>query len=175
MNEFFLKGSLLKVRKNFMYEQGFTIIELMVTLVIAGIIVSLAAPSFRDIIHNNRVTAAANEFTATMARAKSEAVKRNISTQIVPTGGSWTNGYTIGIDLNGDNDFADTDEVLLSSPDAPKNVTITSAMTEVEFNSLGGVSNAGTIDFDTAYACKRTITLSSSGTKTISKQSQPCY
>jgi prepilin-type N-terminal cleavage/methylation domain-containing protein len=158
---------------------GFTIVELMVTLAIAAIIISIAAPSFKAIIDNNRVTTATNDFTASIALAKTEAVKRNTNAQIIPTDGDWNAGYRIGIDLN-DCDFTDTvDEVELKIVAAPPSgVTIDSDLTKVEYRPLGGITNAGseqTIQFDADYACTRTITLSTSGTNTISKQSQPCF
>lgn len=163
-----------------MYEQGFTIIELMITLAIAAIIISFAAPSFKEIIDNNRVSSRANDFIASLALAKSEAVKRNASAQIVPTAGGsdWSDGYKIGIDLNGNNLFEDAvdGEKTLKIIDAPKSgTTVNSTMTKIEYNSFGGISVAGTFEFDAAYACKRTVTLSSSGVNSISKESQPCY
>lgn len=165
-----------------MYEQGFTIIELMITLAIAAIIISFAAPSFKEAIDNNRVSSRVNDFIASLALAKSEAVKRNASAQIVPTAGGsdWSDGYKIGIDLNGNNLFDDVvdgvAEKTLKIIDAPKSgTTVNSTMTKIEYNSFGGITDAGTFEFDANYACKRTITLSSSGVNSISKESQPCY
>ena len=161
---------------------GFTIVELMVTLAIAAIIISIAAPSFKAIIDNNRVTTATNDFTASIALAKTEAVKRNTNAQICPSNGGsdWSGGYRIGIDLNGNCDFTDTvEEVELKIVAAPPSgVTIDSDLTKVEYRPLGGITTAGseqTIQFDADYACTRTITLSTSGTNTLSKQSQPCF
>jgi type IV fimbrial biogenesis protein FimT len=39
---------------------GFSIIELMITLVVAAILLSIVAPSFRDIIQDNRLTTEIN-------------------------------------------------------------------------------------------------------------------
>jgi type IV fimbrial biogenesis protein FimT len=57
--------------------RGFTLIELMVAVSIVAILATLAAPSFRDIVRRNRTAAISNEFTASVARSRSEAVSRN--------------------------------------------------------------------------------------------------
>lgn len=56
-------------------QQGFTLIELLVVLAVAAILLSIAAPSFMNIIANNRVSSAANEMVVALNLAKSEAVK----------------------------------------------------------------------------------------------------
>jgi type IV fimbrial biogenesis protein FimT len=55
---------------------GFTIIELMITLVVAAILLAVAAPSFRDIIQNNRLTTEINTLSASLNLTRSEAIKR---------------------------------------------------------------------------------------------------
>ena len=57
---------------------GFTLVELMITLVVLAILVSAAAPSFIDLVRSNRVASQTNQFTAALALARSEAVKRNV-------------------------------------------------------------------------------------------------
>ena len=66
------KHSLNTHKKN-----GFTLIELMVTISIAAILISIAVPSFKTMLKNNRVTAATNEFVTALVLARSEALKRN--------------------------------------------------------------------------------------------------
>jgi type IV fimbrial biogenesis protein FimT len=57
--------------------RGLTLIELMVTIAIAAILGSLAAPAFNDFLVRNRSAALANELTASVLRARNEAVTRN--------------------------------------------------------------------------------------------------
>jgi len=57
--------------------RGFTIIELMVTIAIAAILLTIAAPSFQQLIKSNQVAAQNNELIAMIHLARSEAVRRN--------------------------------------------------------------------------------------------------
>jgi type IV fimbrial biogenesis protein FimT len=56
---------------------GFTIIELMVTLTVAGILLAVGIPSFQQIIANNRLTGQANELVAALTLARSQAITTN--------------------------------------------------------------------------------------------------
>jgi type IV fimbrial biogenesis protein FimT len=56
--------------------RGFSLIELMIVLLLAGAILAIGAPSFGDMMRNNRLTQAANDFLAAAHLARSEAVKR---------------------------------------------------------------------------------------------------
>lgn len=60
---------------------GFTILELMVSLAVAGVLLVIAIPSFRQLIISNRLTTAANDMVAAINVARMEAVKRNASSQ----------------------------------------------------------------------------------------------
>lgn len=63
-------------------EYGFTLIEMMVTVSVLAILVSLAAPSFREILNRNRAGAISNEFANSINKARVEAVNRNVCVSI---------------------------------------------------------------------------------------------
>ena len=56
--------------------RGFTLVELIVTLGVAAILLGVAVPSMRDLIHNNRLAAATNLFVSSLNIARSEAIKQ---------------------------------------------------------------------------------------------------
>lgn len=58
---------------------GFTIVELMVTVAVAGILLAVAVPSFNQMAVNSRLTAQVNDVVAALNLARSEAIKRNTS------------------------------------------------------------------------------------------------
>lgn len=75
--------------------RGFTIIELMTVLVIAGVLLVLAAPAFTDMLERRRIEGQANEFVADLSYAKSEAVQRNRNVLVVTGGGGAC--YTVAV------------------------------------------------------------------------------
>lgn len=78
---------------------GFTLIELMVTIAIAAILLMVAAPSFVTMQRNSELTAAANALVAGINAARGEAMKRGLNAVVVPTdAASWRNGWTVFVD-----------------------------------------------------------------------------
>lgn len=74
---------------------GVSLIELVITVAIIGILLSLALPSFNTYIDNIRVRSAAENTLAGLQKARSEAVTRNVAIDFV-----LTNNPTLGaIDL----------------------------------------------------------------------------
>lgn len=59
--------------------RGFTLVELMVTLLVLAVLLGLAVPSFRDAALSSRLTGYANDLVASVQVARSEAIKRNAS------------------------------------------------------------------------------------------------
>ena len=64
---------------------GFTLMELMVTLAVAGIVLGMAVPNFRSFMLNSRLTSAANDFIVALHAARTEAVKRQLPVAMCAT------------------------------------------------------------------------------------------
>ena len=61
---------------------GFTLIELMMTIAIAGILAVLALPGFTESLKNNCMTTTTNNLVTSLQLAKSEAVKRRSTVRV---------------------------------------------------------------------------------------------
>lgn len=59
------------------WQRGFTLIELMVTVAVLTIVLTVAVPSFANLVNSNRLNAQANLLLAAIEYAKTEAVKSN--------------------------------------------------------------------------------------------------
>lgn len=80
-------------------QHGFTLIELMITLVILGIILAIAMPAITDFAVKQRVSSKANEMMLSLAFARSEALKLNQDVRVIPrtgTANGWSDGWCIG-------------------------------------------------------------------------------
>jgi len=70
--------------------------ELLMVVAVVGILASLAAPSFSELIKSQRIKSMATDINSSLSRARSEAVKRNKNVTISPTtAGSWQSGWQI--------------------------------------------------------------------------------
>lgn len=118
-----LVGNKLPLAENTKKQGGFTLVELMITLAIAGILSMIAAPSMTSFIQNNRMVSQSNDFLADLMLARIEAIKR--ATNIVickstnpsastPTcnlnnADTWSTGRLIFVDSDSNGKFITTD------------------------------------------------------------------
>lgn len=126
--------------------RGFTLIELMITIAIAGILLAIGVPSMRDMIHQNRLTGHVNEFVAANLLARSEAIKRGSqvtlcrsanaeSSNTCSTGaGNWSSGWLVVV-LNPDD--ATQNEILSRRGALPAGTSASSSLDAVTYNGMG--------------------------------------
>lgn len=144
--------------------RGFTLIELMVTLVIAAILLTIGIPSFRDLMIRSRLSGQVQEFYGAISFARSEAIKRGNYVTICKSadgsscGGNtvnWSNGWIVF--ANNDNDspaVRDTspnvEPLLRVFPTLPSNYTLNpnnNFTNYVTYDRLGMANNLGTFVF----------------------------
>jgi len=131
-------------------EHGFTLVELMITIAILAIVMSLAVPAFRNMIQENRATTAANELVSALALARSEAIARNrpitvcrrkANTAECESGTNWGTGWLVA-QITGSGVSAVTTPIKLW--DAPAGTaTVTASVASIVFSSTGTLEPLG--------------------------------
>ena len=143
--------------------QGFTRIELMVTVAVLAVLLALATPSFSDFFQRYRLRGAADKVVNTLAAARAEAVMRNRDVAINFKGGgsSWcmgakaaanpaTAGEPVGAALACDCGVANSckisdDRELVVLASQVSGVSISALPADLTFSSRsGGTSPVGT-------------------------------
>jgi len=117
---------------------GFTLVELVVTIAVVGILAAIAIPSFSGIIANNKARGIATDLYFDLAKTRSEAVKRNMDVTMSPSDGGWKKGWSIYPSNQVDN-------VLESHGVSGDNVSL-SGPASVKYNSSGRIG--GSVSFD---------------------------
>lgn len=119
--------------------EGFTLVELLVTVAIVVIVLSLAVPSFQAMLMNNRLSAQVDGLTSALNYARNTALSQAVSVQVCPIGAlssstcgaNWAAGWIVVSDPAG----APT---LLQSRQAPTGDPVLSATANgVIFDSRG--------------------------------------
>ncbi len=185
--------------KNYQLFLGFTLVELLVTLAIAAILVTVGAPSFTTLISSNSAKNASDRLSNSLAYARSEAVTRGANVTVCSksaggdtcaNGTSWINGWLIYVEdafaagaagatnVNGE---ANADDLLLRSEDISElNLDPVGIATadSVVYGSLGNTPAATVISFvgsngDTSSG--KDVSVSPLGTVTVTNGAHELY
>ena len=94
-------------------QRGFTVYELMITLLVAGIILVIGVPNITEFTRNSRISATANDLHSSFLLARSEAARAKSNVTICSSansmdanpqcdGGPFDDGWIIFVDADGD-------------------------------------------------------------------------
>ncbi len=92
---------------------GFTLLELIITVVVLVVLLGIAVPSFLQTINRNAVTGTANDLLASILRARSEAIKTETRVHFEKVT-DWSN-WRAFTDLNENGNY----NPLAAAPDGP--------------------------------------------------------
>jgi type IV fimbrial biogenesis protein FimT len=76
--------------------RGFTLIELMITIAVIGILLVAGVPAMRGVIENSRIRASGESLKYGLTLARSEAVRRNTQVAFVTDATGWQVSTVVG-------------------------------------------------------------------------------
>lgn len=167
------------VEKSLVFEhpsrgQGFTLIELMITIAIAAILLAIGIPSFRTMILQNRLSGNVNEFIAANMFARSEAIKLGQGVTLCPAvnaesgsnacvdPGDWSTGWLVTTT----DPVTAIQTVLARQAALPSETSVTpAASAAITYTGMGQLKTTATstLTFSNTSGCTRTVTVSPSG------------
>lgn len=145
-----------------MRERGFTLFELLITLLILVLLLTFGMPSFSNQIKNTRTKTVTMELLQSVQHARTLAVSKNTRATLIHLG-DWTKGWEVFIDEN-DNGIRDVSETLVFQTQAIDSVEIhaNGPLTDyVSFIGSGesrkvGKANSGSFQAGTFRVCPKT-------------------
>lgn len=164
-----------------MVSGGFTLLELLIVLAVAGVLGAVAVPSLAAMVERNRVAAANNEFLSSIYLLRSEAVKRNRIVKMCrrqetgtprcdsSDGGGWHSGWLIWLDADASNQIDAGELVIHTHASLAGDLRLTgsgSVANRIAFQPTGATHGVGNGTFTICVpgsSRKRQIIISKAG------------
>ena len=134
-------------------QRGFTLFEMLVTLLVAGIIFGLGVPNLLEFSRNNRMAGTANDMLTAVMLARSETVKQRVPVTICtspnpiaasptcsPDASGTNGGYIVWVDEDEDA-VVDGGETVLFQRDDPLDITVFGNNGYVHFAANGNLAD----------------------------------
>ena len=170
--------------------KGFTVVELLITIVVVSILLATGVPSILQMVKNNRVTMQANKLVTSVQLGRNEAVKRGTRTTVCAANttlddcagsNNWANGWIVFSNLDNDSTAdtgtgacLETEDCIMRTSEGINNSTLTGSDNAIHFLPTGLTDN-GPVTFTlTANDCEkeqeRSIIVTLQGHTTIASQ-----
>ena len=131
-------------------QTGFTLYELLITLMVVGVVLLLGLPNLAEFTQNSRMTSTANDLHAAFYLARTEAARGKANITICASansmdaaadcGGAWDQGFIVFVDEDGDLRRAGATETVIRAHPAARtgvNLVMANNSTYFSFASTG--------------------------------------
>lgn len=170
---------------------GFTLVELAITLAIAGVLVVLALPVYGDWIADAQQMNFARDLAGSMNVARSEAIKRGLRVNLCKSadrkqcaaGGDWEQGFVVYVDENHDGQVDGSDAIVRAEGPALPGITARGNKPLASYVSYTSMGTArllnGGLQMGTLTVCRSgrraiDVVLANSGRARIQKSAALC-
>jgi type IV fimbrial biogenesis protein FimU len=122
--------------------KGFTLVEVLITLAVFLILITMAVPMFTRSVQGTRADTEIGDLQRALNFARLEAIDRGITTRLRPTAGGsvWTGELTV---YDGTGNLANVLRVV-PALSTGATLALTSGVTAIDFNNLGGLAAPST-------------------------------
>ncbi len=139
-------------------QTGFTLYELLTTLLIVGVILTIGVPNLREFRQNARMTSTANDLHAAFHLARTEATRAKENITICASansmddpgadcGGTWDQGYIVFVDTDGNIATGGVNEsILRRHPEIQQGVSLAVANDATYFSYSGSGLGRGIVN-----------------------------
>ena len=141
-------------------QNGFTLYELLITVLVIGVVLTLGVPNMAEFTRNSRITATANDLHSSFQLGRSEAARSRANVTVCASNnsgdpapdcaGTFDDGWIVFVDTNGDITRDAADVVLRRYPAIDTTIDITTNVGATYFGfaatglGRGDVPGAGT-------------------------------
>lgn len=139
-------------------QSGVTLVELMVTVAVLGIILTIGVPSLGQFLRSMEVDSATKQISSGLAYARSEAVHRQRNVTVCPLantasqnscGNAWDRGMLIFENRNADAAYQAGSDKLLKAVSYNSNAGVSWSRADfISYNKLGRSATSGTFRVD---------------------------
>lgn len=154
-------------------QHGFTLLELLMTLAIAAVLLSLAVPAYKQLVSRNRLAALVSDLVGDLNYARNEAINRGQPVFVCASegqlpcsnDGNWRHGWVVYMQ-HGDTDTASrARQILRARQVATDEISLISNVTQpVRFNAGGFAIFGRSFTVDNAHGRQEIqITIASTG------------
>ncbi|ROS00336.1 type IV fimbrial biogenesis protein FimT/type IV fimbrial biogenesis protein FimU [Sinobacterium caligoides] len=161
-------------------ENGFTLIEAMIVILLISILTAIAVPSWRSVMTNNNINAAQKPLRSSLQLARSEAISRRSPIFVTAAAGGFADGWVISslaattfANCNVGSPAAALECISVAKP--LPGLSIASTQAQIRFNANGQASaNTFTICDEANSSDIDGLQLSLSSSAVINTSSRAC-
>lgn len=156
-------------------QKGFSLVELVITLAIVGILLASGMPSFNKMMQNNKITTLHNELLSSLSLTRNVAInggtfatlcKSNQAANDCDTSASWEDGWIVFPDRNNNGSVDAGETIIAVNNDLPNLISISFSRNRVTYGSQGyanGFNGVFTFCDDRGDESKKGMVVSNNG------------